>query len=100
MTFEIHIIVFFFAHQQWDDELAYLAYLNSKRCWAEIGHDRCRKTNMFPSAGQNIAGSSIKGTNTYDKVNDVIVSQTKSWFSENKHTSPDVIKAYHTTGDP
>lgn len=56
---------------------------------------------MFPSAGQNIAGNSVQGTGvTFDDVKDVITKQTQSWFDEYKTTTPDVIKAYQSSGDP
>lgn len=56
---------------------------------------------MFPSAGQNIAANSIQGTDaTYDDVSSVIKTRTNSWFDEYKYTNPEVIKAYHSTGDP
>lgn len=56
---------------------------------------------MFPSAGQNIAANSVAGSGvSYDKPEDVIKAQTKSWFDEYKYTNPEVIKAYHGTGNP
>lgn len=56
---------------------------------------------MFPYAGQNIAGSSIAGAGAdYQNVMEVITNQTQNWFDEYKYTSPDVIKAYHGTGNP
>lgn len=55
---------------------------------------------MFPSAGQNIAGKSVKGNNKYPEINDVIIGQTQSWFNEYEYTDPAVIKAYAGTGDP
>lgn len=100
--FIVHLCFFSFliwCFQQWDDELAYLAYFNAKKC--SFGHDKCRKTNMFQSAGQNIAGSSVQGTGlTYEKPEDVIKAQTQNWFNEYKYTNPEVIKAYHSTGNP
>lgn len=56
---------------------------------------------MFPFAGQNIAANSVAGPGvTYENATKVIMSQTPGWFDEYKITTPDVIKAYHSTGDP
>lgn len=56
---------------------------------------------MFAAAGQNIAGSSIKGTNVdFEKPSDVIEAQTNSWFNEYKDADMTVIRKYHGGNDP
>ncbi|XP_055607821.1 antigen 5 like allergen Cul n 1-like [Uranotaenia lowii] len=63
---------------RWDDELAYLAGSNARRC--EMQHDQCRNTENFPYAGQNLA---IYSTNARSfNVTAQIVSMINAWYKE------------------
>lgn len=70
----------------WDDELSYLATLNAKQCRME--HDKCRNTEEFPYAGQNIA-SSFGFPNDNSSIDNAI----NSWWNEHKQaTAKDMAK--------
>lgn len=80
--------------QQWDDELAKMAWYNAITC--EFGHDSCRNTKTFPRSGQNIAANSVQGTNVdFDKPSDIITTQTQSWFDEYTIADMSNIKSFH-----
>lgn len=78
---------------KWDDELASLAELNTKRC--VFSHDECRNTEAYSFAGQNIAASMTNG-DTYQEVNPMIEKLTNDWFSEKKDTNMKYINAFHS----
>ena len=48
-------------------------------------HDRCRSTNTFPYAGQNLAETTIYSI--YPNVNTIIVYNINAWFDEYKLTN-------------
>lgn len=40
---------------EWDESLAFTAHCNLKECPKKMEHDKCRITEKFPKAGQNLA---------------------------------------------
>lgn len=42
----------------WDDGLAFTAHCNLKECPKTMEHDKCRITEKFQNAGQNLAWKS------------------------------------------
>lgn len=62
----------------WNDDLSFLAELNTKQC--QLKHDACRNTAQFSFSGQNL-GSLGKSNSHYDPA--VVVNNTvNSWFNE------------------
>lgn len=75
---------------RWDDELAYLAELNVKQC--EMNHDRCRNTDKFKAAGQNLA---IQTTTGKPEENGKIIKKLiNKWFEEYKDANRTYIESY------
>ncbi|XP_055611191.1 antigen 5 like allergen Cul n 1-like [Uranotaenia lowii] len=75
---------------QWDEELAYIAGFNARRCIT--GHDKCRETSKYPASGQNLAYYKyIKGSPDIDKVIDILVNR---WYSEYKDANVGHIHKY------
>ncbi|XP_070497993.1 venom allergen-1-like [Chironomus tepperi] len=68
---------------KWDPELAALAEFNVKQC--EIKHDKCRATEKYPRAGQNLFWKASTGS--FKDVNSVLNAAVKSWFDEYKLAS-------------
>ncbi|CAD7087250.1 unnamed protein product [Hermetia illucens] len=77
----------------WDDELAYLAALNSITCKME--HDECRNTWRFKYSGQNLARRYSK-PNIYTP-RDIIVASIDGWFNEYKITTMADIRNYQSS---
>ncbi|XP_055609400.1 antigen 5 like allergen Cul n 1-like [Uranotaenia lowii] len=78
---------------QWDDDLAYLARLHANRC--SKGHDECRNTKKYPSAGQNLA---MRGSSS-DKEPDYAVEIPKHielWWKEKDAVTQDQIDEYYS----
>ncbi|XP_055604858.1 tabinhibitin 3-like [Uranotaenia lowii] len=76
--------------KQWDDELAYIAGFNARRC--QLGHDKCRATPKYPASGQNLAYYKyIKGKPDMDKVIDTLVNR---WYAEYKDANVGHIQKY------
>ncbi|XP_053684093.1 antigen 5 like allergen Cul n 1-like [Sabethes cyaneus] len=74
----------------WDDELAQLAAINARTC--RFGHDRCRSTDKFQYAGQNIAWTAFMG---YDFTPESRMENfTLSWFNEYKDCPTSAVKSY------
>ncbi|XP_037814055.1 antigen 5 like allergen Cul n 1-like [Lucilia sericata] len=73
---------------RWSPELARLAVYNVKQC--KMSHDKCRNTDKFSFAGQNIAKSSWSGQKK--PVGAVLIQQIQSWFSEHKKCSMSDIR--------
>ncbi|XP_055604861.1 antigen 5 like allergen Cul n 1-like [Uranotaenia lowii] len=79
---------------RWDDELAYLAGLNARRC--EMQHDQCRNTVNFTYPGQNLATSlttqqtfmKVLGTATSFNVTAKIVSMINAWYKASLNANP------------
>ena len=74
---------------EWDDELAQLAELNVKTC--VFKHDKCRNTDLFRYAGQNLA---IRENSIEADVFDDVYFLTQSWFEEYKDATQAVIDQY------
>ncbi|XP_055610139.1 antigen 5 like allergen Cul n 1-like isoform X2 [Uranotaenia lowii] len=75
---------------QWDDELAYIAGFNARRCIT--GHDKCRATTKYPASGQNLGYYKyIKKTPDMDKVIDILVNR---WYAEYKNANVGQIQKY------
>lgn len=74
----------------WDPELAAIAAANVRRC--QYGHDKCRNTPQYPSAGQNIANLAFQDTDYADE--DVIRSFIDDWFSEYADANPSCMARY------
>lgn len=62
---------------QWDNDLAYLAGLNVKKC--KYGIDQCINTNQYQYSGQNVGKSSWYGYKRTDL--DLIENQLNGWFN-------------------
>lgn len=70
------------AQMVWNDELAWLAQLNTKQC--KMNHDKCHNTATFLHSGQNL-GNAAKSSAHYDP-SAFIVTIIDLWFSENTST--------------
>jgi len=80
------------AEVKWSDELEYLAKMNVKTC--RHLYDKCRSTNLFPYAGQNIGFSSYSGPEETYAEDELIKERVEDWFSEEQYTSLDIIQSY------
>uniref|UniRef100_A0A2M3YWX0 Venom allergen-1 n=1 Tax=Anopheles braziliensis TaxID=58242 RepID=A0A2M3YWX0_9DIPT len=74
----------------WDPELASLADANARSC--NYGHDRCRATQQFPYAGQNIAITKFYGYKFTDK--ELVTRFVSGWWSEYLDARPQHITQY------
>uniref|UniRef100_A0A182FEZ1 Venom allergen-1 n=1 Tax=Anopheles albimanus TaxID=7167 RepID=A0A182FEZ1_ANOAL len=75
---------------QWDAELATLAGHNARSC--TLAHDRCRNTQIFRWAGQNLALMQYSGpARTVESIIDGFVA---SWWNEYRDTSTAHIDSY------
>lgn len=80
-----------FKFQTWDKELAYLAGLNTRNCC--FGHDECRNTEKYKSAGQNLA--SISKWRRFPVTTDVIRESIDDlWFKEYKYANMSYINQF------
>lgn len=79
----------------WDNNLAYLAGLNSKTCLFE--HDECYTTSKYPYAGQNLAATSH---NSKMPIKEMLQKQIASWYNEYKYSSINEIKKVPATSGP
>lgn len=81
---------------KWDDDLAKVAEYHVKNC--KFAHDKCRATEKYHSAGQNLAyTSSIPKTTNYPAI---LVNQMKMWFDEYKDVTPALINKFQSTAKP
>lgn len=72
------------AQMVWDDQLAFLAELNTKSCM--IKHDACRNTPTIRYSGQNLASMGTTGAHfngTY-----VIDQSINMWYNEFSYATP------------
>ncbi|XP_052871867.1 antigen 5 like allergen Cul n 1-like [Anopheles cruzii] len=74
----------------WDKELATLADYNARSC--DYGHDRCRSTQEFPWAGQNIAITRFYGYSFSDR--ELVTRFISGWWSEYLDARPYMITSY------
>ncbi|KAL9887210.1 antigen 5-related 2 [Glossina fuscipes fuscipes] len=79
------------ATMKWNSELAKLAEYNVRQC--EMNHDKCRNTNTFKYAGQNLAelGRSGAGTPDYGQL---IQKAVDSWYEEVNDCNQGYIDSY------
>lgn len=77
------------ATMQWDDELASVATFNVLQC--KMQHDKCRNTNTFLYAGQNLAWRSYTGTPDYEYL---FHKAMDMWYDEVKDTKQDHIDSF------
>ncbi|ALC49419.1 Ag5r [Drosophila busckii] len=77
------------ATMRWNDELAYLASLNVRSC--EMKHDKCRKTDAFDYAGQNLAWM---GWFAPLNATAEVIRGVDMWYAEVKDTKQSHIDAY------
>ncbi|XP_055604843.1 scoloptoxin SSD558-like [Uranotaenia lowii] len=75
---------------QWDDELAFIAATNARKC--KFGHDECQNTPKYPASGQNLGSFAYTG-GFYD-VDEIIKNLTNGWYSEFKRANPQFIKEF------
>ncbi|XP_065073978.1 antigen 5 like allergen Cul n 1-like [Ochlerotatus camptorhynchus] len=75
---------------QWDDELAYIAAANTRRCIFK--HDNCRNTAQLMAVGQNLAWISYYGMVLTDA--DLITQMINNWYGEYAYVNPKIIKRY------
>ncbi|KAL1398227.1 hypothetical protein pipiens_009131 [Culex pipiens pipiens] len=72
----------------WDDDLAYLAELNSNQCAAN--HDKCRNTKKYPDSGQNIDTMITNATSV--KTEDAIRDLVQGWWDERHEANAKMVK--------
>lgn len=77
------------AKMSWCEELSHLALLNVKTCQSLT--DKCRSTERFAYAGQNIAIFSYSGAETEYSDAEIIKEQIENWFSERSNASPEIL---------
>ncbi|XP_031640995.1 antigen 5 like allergen Cul n 1-like [Contarinia nasturtii] len=77
----------------WHDELAKFAEYNVRRCI--FGHDKCRNTEKFLYAGQNLGKS--KNNKEFEMAEDIIKTLHVGWFGEKKDANMTIIKKYNKT---
>lgn len=75
---------------RWDPELAAIAAANARRC--KYGHDKCRNTQQYSSAGQNIANLAFQDADYAD--GDVIRNFINDWFAEYADANPTLMASY------
>ncbi|XP_011295896.2 antigen 5 like allergen Cul n 1-like [Musca domestica] len=77
------------ATMKWDAELAKIASYNVRQCKME--HDKCRNTQKYKFAGQNLAWRSYTGTPNKQQL---IKAAINAWYSEYKNTKWTQIQSY------
>ncbi|XP_037818682.1 antigen 5 like allergen Cul n 1-like [Lucilia sericata] len=77
------------ATMEWDDELAAIAALNVKQC--QMNHDRCRNTDAFKYAGQNLAWMGFFGDVDHAEK---LKESVEMWYSEVKDSQQAYIDSY------
>ncbi|XP_065364813.1 antigen 5 like allergen Cul n 1-like [Calliphora vicina] len=77
------------ATMEWDDELAAIAELNVKQC--TMAHDKCRNTDAFSYAGQNLAWLGYMGQESDASM---LQQAVDMWYSEIDDCKLEYIKAY------
>lgn len=66
------------AQMVWNDDLAFLAELNTKQC--QMNHDACRNTPAFRFAGQNLGGMGTSGAHHAPAT--VVTDTINRWYNE------------------
>lgn len=67
----------------WNDELAWLAQLNTRQC--AMKHDACHNTAKFSNSGQNLG--TMSSSRAHYKPSDVLDGVISNWFNENAYAS-------------
>ncbi|XP_055607820.1 antigen 5 like allergen Cul n 1-like [Uranotaenia lowii] len=75
---------------QWDDDLAFVAAANARKC--EFEHDQCRNSVRYPASGQNIAYSGQSSAKA--DVSAVITKLINKWYGEYKDANPEYTAEY------
>ncbi|CAG9802164.1 unnamed protein product [Chironomus riparius] len=75
---------------KWNDELAYLANLNALGC--DFEHDKCRNTDDFAYAGQNLAVRSSTGD--FPETKKALRDAIRDWYSEYEISTQSDIDKY------
>ncbi|CAO1439202.1 unnamed protein product [Diamesa serratosioi] len=78
------------AQMVWNNDLAYLAELNTRTC--QMAHDPCRNTPAFRWAGQNLGASGTSGP--FTAPNTVIVNTINSWYNEHQFAAQSDINTF------
>ncbi|XP_075157841.1 venom allergen-1-like [Haematobia irritans] len=78
---------------QWDDELASLAAFNVRQC--KMAHDKCRNTDSFQFAGQNLAYKTYGGTPNYQNL---LKATMNMWYDEVLNSNMNFINSYPSGG--
>lgn len=73
---------------QWDDELSFLADLNTKQC--QMKHDSCHGTPRFLTPGQNLAMRSSTGSDI--NIDQSLEIMLNKWANEYKNLVADDVK--------
>ncbi|XP_013105492.2 antigen 5 like allergen Cul n 1 [Stomoxys calcitrans] len=81
------------ATTQWDDELAKLAALNVRQC--KMAHDKCRNTDTFHYAGQNLAYRTYSGSPKYEELLKITMDM---WYDEVSLSNMGYINSYPSAG--
>ncbi|XP_073831638.1 venom allergen-1-like [Musca autumnalis] len=77
------------ATMEWDDELAEIASYNVLQCYME--HDKCRNTDNYRYAGQNLAWRSYWDPRN---VTSLFRNSFTMWYDEVQHVKMDFIDAF------
>lgn len=67
----------------WNDDLAYLAELNTKQCKIQL--DACHNTAQFKYSGQNLGSLGTLSSVGHSDPSAVINSVINNWYSENSN---------------
>ncbi|XP_055633839.1 uncharacterized protein LOC129774168 [Toxorhynchites rutilus septentrionalis] len=78
------------ATMQWNAELADIAVHNARSC--NFAHDKCRNTNAFNAAGQNLAIKSYYGQTFTDT--ELINGFIDAWYDEYSDANPSFVAKY------
>ncbi|XP_061388379.1 antigen 5 like allergen Cul n 1-like [Musca vetustissima] len=77
------------ATMEWDDELAAVAAYNVLQC--KMAHDKCRNTETFKYAGQNLAWRSFWGQQSYSTL---FQKSFAMWYDEVKDVKMDYLNEF------
>lgn len=83
------------AQMIWNDDLAFLAHLNTRQC--RMSHDACRNTNDFRFSGQNLG--SMGTTAAHHDPTNVIDSTITRWYNEHPYATQDDIDILRRISD-
>jgi len=78
------------AQMEWDNQLAFLAELNTKQC--RMQHDACHNTQNYKYSGQNLGV--VGTTSTHYQPQAVIEMMTEMWYNESQLTTQNDIDRF------